>query len=82
MPLHYAEKIFGSPSVLAARGSGADARLVLQCNLLEIAQRIAELTTVSEAMESLGPKMWVNRLKEDLISLDHLHQAVQTSIGA
>lgn len=83
VPLHYAEKIFGSPSLLATQpGMGADARLVLQCNLLEVAQRLAELTSTNEVVHALGPTAWLGRVQDDLKSIDQLQQSMQTSIGA
>lgn len=83
MPLSYAEKILGNPSLLASRpGGGADARLVFQCNLLEIACRMAEITLGIEAMRALGPNFWAARINDDLKALELLQQSIQTSIGA
>ncbi|KAF8317730.1 hypothetical protein DL93DRAFT_2076884 [Clavulina sp. PMI_390] len=82
VPLHYAEKVFGSGSLLAAQyGTSADARLVFQCNMLDVALRMAELTASAESVEALGPNMWNTKLHEDFKTLEHIQQSIQTSIA-
>jgi len=82
VPLHYAEQIFGSPSVLIIRqGSLGDAQLVFQCKLLVIVLRMANQCDGVDVLRSIGPDEWINRITSDLQELDYLQQELVTIFG-
>lgn len=82
VPLHLAEQIFGAPAALATKpGGSADARLVFQCNLLDIALRALDLSTSGHEVHALGAEQWVNRVNVELKALDRWHQKLAPVIG-
>lgn len=82
VPLRYAEHIFGSPSALAIRqGPLGDAHLVFQCNLLVIILRMANQSTTTDILRSIGPDEWTKRITDDLQELDYLQQSLVTTSG-
>jgi hypothetical protein len=60
--LHLAEELFGSPSTLITQPHGAaDARLVLQCHMLDSALRMKELCQYADDVLSMGIELWLSR---------------------
>ena len=80
--LHLAEQIFGAPATLATKpGGSADARLVFQCNLLDIALRALDLCTSGHEVHILGAEQWANRVNLELKALNHWHQKLAPVTG-
>lgn len=82
VPLHLAEHIFGAPATLATKpGGSADARLVFQCNLLNIAIRALDLCTSGQEVHALGAETWVNRVNLELKALNQWQQKLAPVVG-
>lgn len=82
VPMNLAEKIFGAPASLATKkGGGADARLVFQCDLLDIALRGLDLCTSGEEIPGLGTLNWVGRIKSELRALYLWQQRLAPVVG-
>lgn len=82
VPFHLAEQIFGAPATLATKpGGSADARLVFQCSLLDIALRALDLCTSDQEVYALGAERWVNRVQHELKAFNHWQHKLAPVVG-
>lgn len=80
--MHLAEKIFGSPAALATRrGKAADARLVFQCNLIDIALRGLDVCTTGAEVHAIGAVHWVGRINTELKAFNAWQQRLAPVVG-
>lgn len=80
--MHLAEQILGAPATLVTKpGGGADARLVYQCNLLDIAIRGLDLCISGEELHALGAEQWVGRIRAEVKALNVWQQRLSPVVG-
>lgn len=83
VPLREAERIFGSPSKLVTRpGGGPDARLVIQCNLFDIAIRALAICASFDDIEAIGIEAWISRVNSYLTQFDTWRHHFAPIIGS
>ncbi len=82
VPFSQAGQIFGNPAQLVTRpGGGSDARLVLQCMLLDDTLHALSVCTSEDALAGMGVDRWVSTVDEYLRKLEWWYNGFAPIVG-
>ena len=82
VPFSQAGQIFGNPAQLVTRpGGGSDARLVLQCKLLDDSLHALNVCTSEDTLVTMGVDRWVSTVDDYLRKLEWWYNGFAPIVG-